>query len=486
MEEETDGSLVEDGINQVLSLSSTSRDLQTAYFIISLVLSVGCGLLLIFLVWKKEYLQKPSHYLRCNLVVDDIVFTGCLIPVRVYALFRQDVSGQHLWCSARALVAPACGMSMLGTYLMVAIDLYYFVCDPLHYHDKVTTKRVLVGIFTTRALSLFFGFALAPMAFGGPPKYGVICDYGLGNSFSFHDIFKNTYLIILVLTALSIPVLYCRVFKEARRQQERDENRHLWVFQTKAFKTMVPHATVLTVTVATSVFQVATLRALTSKEQMPPRALVVAESVVILMFLTLSSMANPVVYSFRLPEFRRAFRELCGRPNNQLPAAVTGTGQGRLGRRQQDRVEMTAITGTSQGGPPIAGQQHQDSAGMVDITGSGQVASARQQQHSVRLDTITGVPGQVESAQRHQDSSALEMLAVTGSGQGASATVSTPAQMSTEGLKTTAEDDQAHNKQTRKVDMSAGTESCATTSELSAARRKLAWQESAIKSGNKL
>ncbi|XP_078687554.1 uncharacterized protein LOC144919813 [Branchiostoma floridae x Branchiostoma belcheri] len=249
---------------------------------------------------------------------------------------------------------------------------------------------------------------------------------------------------------------------------------------------MVPHATVLTVTVATSVFQVATLRALTSKEQMPPRALVVAESVVILMFLTLSSMANPVVYSFRLPEFRRAFRELCGRPNNQLPAAVTGTGQGRLGRRQQDRVEMTAITGTSQGGPPIAGQQHQDSAGMVDITGSGQVASARQQQHSVRLDTITGVPGQVESAQRHQDSSALEMLAVTGSGQGASATVSTPAQMSTEGLKTTAEDDQAHNKQTRKVDMSAGTESCATTSELSAARRKLAWQESAIKSGNKL
>ncbi|KAI8491434.1 hypothetical protein Bbelb_306340 [Branchiostoma belcheri] len=470
MEEETDGSLVEDGINQVLSLSSTSRDLQTAYFIISLVLSVGCGLLLIFLVWKKEYLQKPSHYLRCNLVVDDIVFTGCLIPVRVYALFRQDVSGQHLWCSARALVAPACGMSMLGTYLMVAIDLYYFVCDPLHYHDKVTTKRVLVGIFTTRALSLFFGFALAPMAFGGPPKYGVICDYGLGNSFSFHDIFKNTYLIILVLTALSIPVLYCRVFKEARRQQERDENRHLWVFQTKAFKTMVPHATVLTVTVATSVFQVATLRALTSKEQMPPRALVVAENVVILMFLTLSSMANPVVYSFRLPEFRRAFRELCGRPNNQIPAVVTGTGQGGLGRRHQDSLALE----------------------MVAITGTGQVERARQQQHRVRVDSITGGSGHCASARRQQDSLAFEMLAVTGPGQGSPTTAeSTPAQNSAERLKTTAEDDQ-EQKQTRQADMSAGTESCAeyrgckTTSEHSAARRKLAWQESSVKSGNKL
>ncbi|KAI8520257.1 hypothetical protein Bbelb_000110 [Branchiostoma belcheri] len=93
MEEATDGSSVEDDTNHVLSVGSTSRDLQTAYPIISLVLSVGCGLLLIFLVWKKEYLQKPSHYLRCNLAVDDIVFTGCLIPVRIYALFRQDTSG---------------------------------------------------------------------------------------------------------------------------------------------------------------------------------------------------------------------------------------------------------------------------------------------------------------------------------------------------------------------------------------------------------
>ncbi|KAI8520258.1 hypothetical protein Bbelb_000120 [Branchiostoma belcheri] len=76
MEEDTDGSSVEDGTNHVLSVGSTSRDLQTAYLIISLVVS-------------EEYLQKPSHYLRCNLAVDDIVFTGCLIPVRIYAHFRH-------------------------------------------------------------------------------------------------------------------------------------------------------------------------------------------------------------------------------------------------------------------------------------------------------------------------------------------------------------------------------------------------------------
>ncbi|KAI8491830.1 hypothetical protein Bbelb_302030 [Branchiostoma belcheri] len=204
MEEETDGSPVEDGISHVLSIGSTSRDLQTAYLIISLVLSVGCGLLLIFLVWKKEYLQKPSHFLRCNLAVDDIIFSGYLIPVRINAL---------------------------------------------------------------------------------------------------------------------------------------------WVFQTKAFKVMVPHAIVLTASLITTLFRVATLRAVISEEQMSQCALIIAARVALLLYLTLSSMANPVIYSLQLPEFRRACRELCGWRTNANPPAVPAR------RHRQDEVEMATVTGPRRGAP---------------------------------------------------------------------------------------------------------------------------------------
>ncbi|KAI8501636.1 hypothetical protein Bbelb_209070 [Branchiostoma belcheri] len=309
MEEDTDGSPDEDGMGHVLSLGSTSRDLQTAYLVISLVLSVGCGLLLIFLVWKKEYLQKPSHYLRCNLAVDDIVFTGCLIPVRIYALFRQDASGGQTWCSAEALVAPACTVSMYGTYLMMAVDLYYFVCHPLHYHDNVTTKRVVLGILAFRVLSLFGG--LAPVAFGGLPKYNCV---------------------------------------EARRQQERDENRDLWVFQTKAFKVMVPHIAVLTVSTTTVGFRVAMGRAVITEEHMSLRSLMIAERVAILLYLTVSSVANPVIYSFRLPEFRRACRELCGLPTNANPPPPPAPTR----RHRQDDTEMATFTGPRRRGAPAS------------------------------------------------------------------------------------------------------------------------------------
>eukprot|EP00058_Branchiostoma_floridae_P019473 XP_002604963.1 hypothetical protein BRAFLDRAFT_92603 [Branchiostoma floridae] len=188
--------------------------------------------------------------------VDDIIFTGCLIPFRIYALFQQDVGGDHLWCSARMLVAPPCLTSMAGTYLMMGLDLYYFVCDPLHYHDKVTTKRVIVGIFATRTYSLLFG--LGPLAFSGLPKKGLPCEIDPANSVSF-----------------------------------------------------------------------------------------------ILMFLTVSSMANPIVYSFRLREFRRACRELCGLPTNTPPAVPA--------QRHRD-MEMAAIAGPEQGAPTTEPTQAQASA----------------------------------------------------------------------------------------------------------------------------
>ncbi|XP_078583928.1 olfactory receptor 1E16-like [Branchiostoma floridae x Branchiostoma japonicum] len=326
MEEETatDDPSETDGIDHVLSIGSTFRDLQTAYLIISLVLSVGCGLLVIFLVWKKEHLRKPSHFLRCNLAVDDIIFTSCLIPVRIYTLFREDVSGQYLMCSGRMLVGAPCLVSTYGTYLMMAVDLYHFVCNPLHYHDKVTTKRVVAGIVTIRALSLFFG--LAPVAFGG-----LRCE----DANNVAVIFRRINLFLFSTAALSVPMLYCRIFKEARRQQERDENRNLWVFQTKAFKMMAPQATVWAISVATVIFQVA-IRVLISEEQRSHYVLTILDHVSSLLYLTVPSMANPIIYSFRLPDFRRAIKELCGLPTNTPPVVPAS--------RHRD-MEMTTITG---------------------------------------------------------------------------------------------------------------------------------------------
>ncbi|KAI8514718.1 hypothetical protein Bbelb_073090 [Branchiostoma belcheri] len=377
MEEDTDVSSVEDDTNHVLSLGSTSRDLQTVYLIISLVLSVGCGLLLIFLVWKKEYLRKPSHYLRCNLAVDDIVFTGCLVPVRVYALFRQDASGGQTWCSAELLLVPAGLLSRQCTYLMMAVDLYYFVCHPLHYHDKVTTKRVVLGILAFRTFSFVGG--LAPVALGGLPEYNLRCEAEPANSTSLSAIIRSMMLLFFLLVVLSVLFIYWRIFKEARRQQERDENRDLWVFQTKAFKVMVPHAIVLTASTATLGFRVAMARAVITEEQMSLRGLMIAESAAIVLYLTVSSVADPVIYSFRLPEFRRALRELCGLRTNAIPPPAAPV-------RRHHQGDAETATGT---GPARRGAQT-SSVGLIMEHTAEDLPSDQAEKQATQADTIPG------------------------------------------------------------------------------------------------
>ncbi|XP_019614566.1 PREDICTED: olfactory receptor 6B3-like [Branchiostoma belcheri] len=323
-----DNSSSVDRTSHILAVGPASRDLQTVYLVISLVVSVGCGLLLIFLVWKKEYLQKPSHYLRCNLAVDDIISTGCLIPVHIYGLFQQDVGSEQLSCSAKGLLLPACQMSMLGTYLMMSVDLYYCICHPLYYHDKVTTKRVMGGILASRVISLILG--LGPVVFGGLPTLNanLQCELEPVNSASVAAILRSVNIITLILAGFTILILYYFVLKEARKQQARDENRTMWLFQTKAFKTMAPHAVVFTVSAGTAIFKVAMVRGVVSTDQRSSQTMIVADRVALLLMLTLSSMANPIIYSFRLSEFRKACKELCGLPTS-LPVAPNA-------RRQQD------------------------------------------------------------------------------------------------------------------------------------------------------
>ncbi|CAH1256724.1 OR4A15 [Branchiostoma lanceolatum] len=299
--------------------SSLSLSLQTAYLLGSLVLAVGCGLLVIYLVWKKEFLQKPRHFIRCNLAVDDIVFTVCMIPTELCLLFSPQ-EGSHFQeaCWVQMLVGRSSSASMFGTYLLMAVELYYFICQPLHYNSKVTTKRVGGGIAAVRAFALFFGAGSAIIQ--RLQDSGVnLCETEPLTSTSTSAIFISISYLAGVLAVIAIFIIYYLVFKEARKQQERDENRNLWLCQTKAFKTMAPHITILAVLLASIIFLVAFARVLYNTEE--KLSVLIVFRVAKMIYLTLSSVVNPIIYSFRHPEFRPALRELCGMPQN-LPAAM--------------------------------------------------------------------------------------------------------------------------------------------------------------------
>ncbi|XP_078574402.1 olfactory receptor 2AP1-like [Branchiostoma floridae x Branchiostoma japonicum] len=308
-------------IYRMLSNSSLSLGLQTAYLIISLVLAVGCGLLLIYLVWKNKYLRKARHYLRCNLALDDIIFTICMISTELCLLFDQDGGHFQEACWIQKLVATFSLASMFGTYLLMAVELYYFICQPLHYNSKVTTKRIVFGILAVRAFALLFGAGSA-IIYRLQNSEDSLCDIEPSTSSSTDSIFRNICYVVAIVATIAIIIIYYLVIKEARKQQERDENRNLWLCQTKAFKTMAPHVTILAVLVASCIFLVVFSRVLSKfKYKKESVSLLIINQVAKLIYLTLSSVVNPIIYSFRHEEFRQALRELCGMTQN-MPAAM--------------------------------------------------------------------------------------------------------------------------------------------------------------------
>ncbi|XP_019641252.1 PREDICTED: olfactory receptor 6C65-like [Branchiostoma belcheri] len=307
-------------IHEIISNTPLSRGLQTAYLVISLVIATVCNILLIFLVWKTELLRKPRHYLRCNLALEDIIFTGCMIPSAIYWLFSDYVSiSRHLTC-VEPLVVPMSTVSMFGTYLLMAIELYHFICHPLHYGTNVTTKRVFIGIVSVRAFALFFGVGPTVIKRLQNVDDNLLCQPEPFNSTSPAAIFRNICGLSVVLAVLAILIIYYIVYKEARKQQERDEQRHLWLCQIKAFRKLAPHIVVLAVSVASYLFLVASGRAVLSGGEKVSTSRLITVVVANRIFLTVSSMVNPIIYSFRQPEFRRALRELCGLSNsNNIP-----------------------------------------------------------------------------------------------------------------------------------------------------------------------
>eukprot|EP00058_Branchiostoma_floridae_P008188 XP_002593676.1 hypothetical protein BRAFLDRAFT_108091 [Branchiostoma floridae] len=219
------------------------------------------------------------------------------------------------------------------------MELYYFICQPLHYHQKVTTKRVVVGMVGVLAISLLLRVAYIAVENLENPDTTSQC--GLQeDSTGPTDVFQHIMTGSAALAALVIFICYVAILKEARKQQQRDENRDLWLYQTRAFKKLAPHVISLAVWGGTVVLMI-----VSSRQNVPTKQNAIITRIGALLYTTLSSMVNPIVYSFRMPDFRRALRETFGWPSN-APVAQAPPPHGQ----QRQDLEMAVFSG------PVRGQ----------------------------------------------------------------------------------------------------------------------------------
>ncbi|XP_034418233.1 trace amine-associated receptor 13c-like [Cyclopterus lumpus] len=181
------------------------------------LLTAALNLLVIISISHFRQLHSPTNLLILSLAVSDFLVGLLLMPVDI--LF-----GETCWylgdfmCALFNVIDYIIISSSVGTMVLISIDRYLAICDPLHYNIRVTLDRTKISICLCWIFSVVYGIV---MLMDSLIHYDSdrIC---YGECFIVHTYI--TGVVDLVLTVIApitiIIVLYMRIFVVAVSQAQ--------------------------------------------------------------------------------------------------------------------------------------------------------------------------------------------------------------------------------------------------------------------------
>ncbi|XP_029981128.1 trace amine-associated receptor 13c-like [Sphaeramia orbicularis] len=186
------------------------------YIVLSSIslLTTALNLLVIISIHHYRQLQTPTNLLLLSLAVSDF-FVGLLISFQIILMdgcwYLSD-----LMCTVYYVLDCIITSASIGTMVLISVDRYMAICDPLHYSTKVSPKRVKLCVCVCWFLSALCHTLLLKDNLAEPGRYNscigecvVVINYVAG-------------LVDLILSFLGpftvIIFLYVRVFVVAVTQ----------------------------------------------------------------------------------------------------------------------------------------------------------------------------------------------------------------------------------------------------------------------------
>ncbi|XP_078119087.1 trace amine-associated receptor 13c-like [Sander vitreus] len=188
--------------------------IHTLLYSISL-LTVALNLLVIISVSHFRQLHTPTNILLLSLAVSDLLVGLVLMPGEILRKTSCWYFGD-LACTLYTYVTVIIPVSSIGDIVLISVDRYLAICDPLHYTTKVTVNRIKFCVCLWWLYSVSYSFLFVKDDLTQPGKYNschgacvLVIDYFTG-------------VIDLVLSFI-VPVtviitLYLRVFVVAVSQ----------------------------------------------------------------------------------------------------------------------------------------------------------------------------------------------------------------------------------------------------------------------------
>ncbi|KAF3694493.1 Trace amine-associated receptor 7e [Channa argus] len=277
------------------------------YIVLSFIslLTVTLNLLVIISISHFKQLHSPTNLLLLSLAVSDF-FVGLLMLFQIMLIDGCWFLG-NIMCSLYSAFDTIVTSTSIGIMVLISVDRYVAICDPLHYSIKVTPRRVTVCVSLCWICSFFLFCVLMRDHLKQPGRYHSCVGECVMVIKYINEVADFIFVFIVPITV--IVVLYMRVFVVAV-SQARAMRSHIaavsWPSSSgvTAKKSEIKAARTLGVVIVVFLLCICPYFcvALTGQD-----ILLNASSSAFLMFLFyLNSCLNPMIYAYFYPWFRKS------------------------------------------------------------------------------------------------------------------------------------------------------------------------------------
>ncbi|XP_044221979.1 trace amine-associated receptor 13c-like [Thunnus albacares] len=179
------------------------------------LLTVALNLIVIISVSHFRQLHTPTNLLLLSLAVSDFLVGLLLMPGAVLPQTSCWFLGD-LMCLLCNYVAFMINSSAIGNIVLISVDRYVAICDPLHYTTRITVRRVKLCVCLCWFFSALYSIFSVKNVLTQPGKYNscqgecvVLIDYISG---------VVDLVLSFIVPVTIIIILYMRVFVVAVSQ----------------------------------------------------------------------------------------------------------------------------------------------------------------------------------------------------------------------------------------------------------------------------
>uniref|UniRef100_A0A3P9CNW3 Trace amine-associated receptor 13c-like n=1 Tax=Maylandia zebra TaxID=106582 RepID=A0A3P9CNW3_9CICH len=268
------------------------------------LLTVVLNLLVVVSISHFKQLHTPTNALLLSLAMSDLLVGLLVMPIEGLRYIETCWLLGRLMCALSPYLSYCLISVSLGSMVLISVDRYIAICDPLLYSSKITVNRVKLSVCVCWACSLLYNGCILMEHIGWPDRFSSChgeCVVFISQTSGTVDFFLSFLGPCGVMF-----VLYMRVFVVAVSQVRAIQSQAAVRAAPAAKKSELKAARTLGILIAVFVmcfcpYYYPSLAGVDTFLSLPSYAMVC-------WIMLINACVNPVIYVLFYPWFRRAIR----------------------------------------------------------------------------------------------------------------------------------------------------------------------------------